>query len=366
MKLKALDWLLIIVKAVIAAVLLIFMAIGAILVIQPAWHTANWLKEIQWMWLNQTVYVGIILAGTIVIWIWTIYTVFEHAILNLITEEVTQMSEHVFDRDTQTLSVNTKSRRMRPLVTSINGVFEAAQVAEIQGKAIEKSKDEMIGNISHDLRTPLTALIGYLGLVKMDSSTKNTEKYIGIAFDKAEHMRTLVEDLYEYVQVNGSDFKMQLHMAPLDLSAMLNQLAVNYELESKQNGISVSAITEPASIEMMGDQNRLARVFMNLISNAFKYGEGATFIRLKAHVLPDNIAEVRVENNGKRIPDEALDRVFDRFYRVENSRNLNTGGSGLGLAIVSGIVEGHGGSVRVESNDALTSFVIHLPLQPES
>ncbi|MCM0582486.1 HAMP domain-containing histidine kinase [Weissella diestrammenae] len=366
MKLKASDWGLVLIKDIIATILVLFLFVGACMAIQPQWQTINWLKESQWLWQHRPIAIGIISLGSAMIWLWTLYTIYEHALLHLVTAEVVRMSAHVFDGATQQLPVRVHSRHMRPLLKSINGVFDAAQTAQLQGKAIEKSKDEMIGNISHDLRTPLTALIGYLGLVKMDSSSDNVEKYVGIAFDKAEHMRSLVEDLYEYVQVNGSDFKMQLHFAPLDLTAMLNQLAVNYELESKENQIVVSAVTSQDRIEMVGDQNRLARVFMNLISNAFKYGEGATFIRLSAQIISPEMVEVRVENNGQPIPAEALNRVFDRFYRVESSRNLNTGGSGLGLAIVSGIIEGHGGNVRVESNSDLTSFVIQLPLQPEA
>ena len=105
---------------------------------------------------------------------------------------------------------------------------------------------------------------------------------------------------------------------------------------------------------------------MNLISNALKYGDGATFVRLSAKTFPsENIAEIRVTNNGEKIPEESIKRLFDRFYRVESSRNTKTGGTGLGLAIVNGVIEAHGGTVRVESNDGLTSFIIRLPLQPE-
>lgn len=101
-----------------------------------------------------------------------------------------------------------------------------------------------------------------------------------------------------------------------------------------------------------------------MISNGLKYGEGATFIRLSAKVLADNWVEVRVQNDGERIPEESIGRLFDRFYRVEGSRNLKTGGTGLGLAIVQGIVDAHGGNIHVESDSELTSFIVRLPLMP--
>ena len=147
---------------------------------------------------------------------------------------------------------------------------------------------------------------------------------------------------------------------------MLQQLAVNYELEAEQKGVVISAVSNPAVIEMVGDPDRLARVFMNLINNALKYGEGATFVRLSAKaVTEENQVEIRVTNNGAKIPDESIKRLFDRFYRVESSRNTKTGGTGLGLAIVNGVINAHGGQVRVESDDKLTSFIINLPLTPE-
>ncbi len=291
MKLSVLDWLLLVVKAVVSALLFVFTGIGILLAMRSNWHTANWLLESQAIWRQDTAL--------------------------------------------------------------------AVVVAIV---------DEMITNVSHDLRTPLTSILGYLGLIVNDEqgnlSRADMTKYATTAFDKAGQMKSLVEDLFDYTQVRQVDFK--LRWAPLDLAAMLQQLAVNYELEAKNKHVVVSAVTNPNSIEMVGDPDRLARVFMNLISNALKYGDGATFVRLSAKTFPsENIAEIRVTNNGEKIPEESIKRLFDRFYRVESSRNTKTGGTGLGLAIVNGVIEAHGGTVRVESNDDLTSFIIRLPLQPE-
>ena len=368
MKLSVLDWLLLVVKAVVSALLFVFTGIGILLAMRSNWHTANWLLEIQAIWRQDTALAVVVAIVVIALWGVVVHFFYEQIVLTHLIDSVSELAPRVRDANATGLSETRMSRRLLPLATNVNGVFDAAQKAMAEEREIERSKDEMITNVSHDLRTPLTSILGYLGLIVNDEqgnlSRADMTKYAKTAFDKAGQMKSLVEDLFDYTQVRQVDFK--LRWAPLDLAAMLQQLAVNYELEAKNKHVVVSAVTNPNSIEMVGDPDRLARVFMNLISNALKYGDGATFVRLSAKTFPsENIAEIRVTNNGEKIPEESIKRLFDRFYRVESSRNTKTGGTGLGLAIVNGVIEAHGGTVRVESNDDLTSFIIRLPLQPE-
>lgn len=366
MKLRAADWLLVFVKAIVSALLFVLLGIGAILVTQEQWHTVNWLKELQWQYGHNQIVVITLGAVAVGLWLRLIYYYFEQAQLSVLIDDVAELRHHLLAVDVQGLPDRRVVRRLKPMIGNVNSLFEAAQTSMTEERAIERSKDEMITNVSHDLRTPLTSILGYLGLIKNDENgvleREIMVKYANTAFAKAEQMKSLVEDLFDYTQVAQVDFK--LHWAPLDLSAMLNQLAVNFELEAKQRHLVISAVTNETSIEMVGDPDRLARVFMNLISNGLKYGEGATFIQLSAKVLADNWVEVRVQNDGARIPEESIGRLFDRFYRVEESRNLKTGGTGLGLAIVQGIVDAHGGNIHVESDNELTSFIVRLPLMP--
>lgn len=366
MKLRAADWLLVFVKAIVSALLFVLLGIGVILVTQEQWHTVNWLKELQWQYGHNQIVVIALSAVVIGLWLRLVYYYFEQAQLSVLIDDVAELRHHLLAVDVQGLPNRRVVRRLKPMIGNVNSLFEAAQTSMTEERAIERSKDEMITNVSHDLRTPLTSILGYLGLIKNDETgtlpRETMVKYTNTAFAKAEQMKSLVEDLFDYTQVAQVDFK--LHWAPLDLSAMLNQLAVNFELEAKQRNLVISAVTNADSIEMVGDPDRLARVFMNLISNGLKYGEGATFIRLSAKVLADNWVEVRVQNDGERIPEESIGRLFDRFYRVEGSRNLKTGGTGLGLAIVQGIVDAHGGNIHVESDSDLTSFIVRLPLMP--
>jgi signal transduction histidine kinase len=369
MKLTKLDWFLLAAKAVVSALLFVFVGIGWLLVVNVHWEKSEPFDELAHLWTVAPGTIVFAVAGLLVAWGFLIRFFYQQATLNNLIDDVTDLKSRVRESEAEGLPTKRWYPRLRPMAEAVNDVFDEAQKAMAEEREIERSKDEMITNVSHDLRTPLTSILGYLGLIVNDEdgnvSREDMVKYAQTAYDKAGQMKSLVEDLFDYTQVHQVDF--QLRWAPLDLAAMLQQLAVNYELEAKNKNVVISAITAPDSIEMVGDPDRLARVFMNLISNALKYGQGATFVRLAAKAFPErNEVEIRVTNNGEQIPEESVERLFDRFYRVESSRNTKTGGTGLGLAIVNSVVEAHGGTVDVESNEELTSFIIKLPLQPEN
>ena len=146
---------------------------------------------------------------------------------------------------------------------------------------------------------------------------------------------------------------------------MLEQVEAGFELEAEKKGISFEIAARPKNLTIKADAEKLVRVYNNLINNAFKYGTGATKIKLVANLINKQEVELRVENNGARIPEDALNKIFERFYRVETSRNTKTGGTGLGLSIVKGVVDLHKGTIECKSDDNWTSFIIRLPLDPE-
>ncbi|WP_434063052.1 sensor histidine kinase [Eupransor demetentiae] len=254
-------------------------------------------------------------------------------------------------------------QRVATLTKQFNQVITRSNQLHQQEEETKSSRDEMMTNISHDLRTPLTAIIGYLGLVVMQKdqlSTADRNKYIQTAYDKANQMKTLVEDLFEFSKTQLQNAS--LNITEFSVGDLFAQLLASYEVEAQEKGIELTYLIEPRLIIMEGDSDKLARVLMNLINNAFKYAKGATFIKLTAQVRPNDQVEIRVTNDGESIPQDSLDSLFDRFYRVESSRNSKTGGTGLGLAIVKGIVEQHHGQVKVESSQEATSFVVSLPI----
>jgi len=225
----------------------------------------------------------------------------------------------------------------------------------------EESKDELISNVSHDIRTPLTSVIGYLGLIESKNYNDLGQilKYTHIAYKKSLEMQNLVNSLFEYANVQHATSR--LNMTQFDMAQMLDQMSADFELEANKRGMEIIVNSKPDKIMMKGDTEKLGRVFNNLIMNALKYGKGATHIWLKAEKKPTEVV-VTIANNGKPIPEESLKHVFDRFYRVEDSRSKKTGGTGLGLAIAQSMVQLHGGTIAVTSNDEKTSFISHFPI----
>lgn len=248
------------------------------------------------------------------------------------------------------------------VITSVNALVDTITQAMQEERASEKSKDELITNVSHDLRTPLTSIIGYLGLIEdhQYQSEEDIVKYSHIAYDKAKQMKNLVEDLFEYTKV-------QQHGAPVnlmtvDLGQLLEQVGASFELEANKKGMAINVTCEPSPLSITADPEKLGRLFSNLVANALKYGHGASYIHLTAKQLGEKVV-ITVADDGEKIPAESVKHLFERFYRVESSRNKATGGTGLGLAIVQSIVELHHGSVTARSDDQETAFVVTLPVK---
>lgn len=247
------------------------------------------------------------------------------------------------------------------VVSSINGLVDSTVTAIEEERKIEQSKDELITNVSHDIRTPLTSIIGYLGLIEDGQYHSEEEllKYTHTAYSKAKQMKSLVENLFEYTKVRQPT--VPVNMSQFDMVQLVEQLAADFELEANNKGIEIQVLPKETQLLMDGDTEKLVRVFNNLFTNAFKYGTGATKIVVEIEKVGTE-AVVVVKNNGAQIPQQSLDSLFDRFYRVEESRNQATGGTGLGLAITQSIVALHGGYIYAKSNPEWTSFIIHLPL----
>lgn len=253
---------------------------------------------------------------------------------------------------------------LQRVIDSINSLVDSTVNSINEEKAIEQSKDELITNVSHDIRTPLTSIIGYLGLLKSGNvSQEDQQKYINIAFTKAEQMKSLANDLLEYTTLKSNNTK--LNLVSLPIYSMLEQVEAGFELEAEKKGITFEIASRPKDLTIKADPEKLVRVYNNLINNAFKYGTGATKIKLIANLINKQTVELRVENNGAKIPKASLKKIFERFYRVETSRNTKTGGTGLGLSITKSVVDLHRGTIRCVSDDNWTSFIIRLPLDPE-
>lgn len=237
----------------------------------------------------------------------------------------------------------------------------AADIRRLMDKEreAERTKNELITNVAHDLRTPLTSIIGYLELLSAKSALppEMQHKYIDIAYTKAKRLEKLIEDLFGFTKLNYG--KISMHVAKVDIIKLLSQLLEESYPSFADKNLSYELQSNVPAKVIMADGNLLARLFDNLINNAIKYGADGKRILVKVHA--DSVTvRVSVTNYGYVIPADELPLIFDKFYRVEQSRSTHTGGTGLGLAIVKNIVDMHGGTINVKSDLNGTVFTVNL------
>lgn len=250
---------------------------------------------------------------------------------------------------------------IRNIAYNINNM--AKEIGDkIQAERVaEKAKADLITNVSHDLRTPLTSVMGYLGLV-IENRYKTTDEmneYLNIAFNKAERLKFLIDDLFEYTKLNNDG--VTLSKIQVNLSEFLSQLLEEFFPILSENNISVYKKFENEKLIASIDTLKMLRVFENILTNAIKYSykPGEIIVAL----YEDNgYAIIVFRNKGDNISKEKADKLFDRFYRTDESRNSSTGGSGLGLAISKNIVELHEGSIWAQSIGNNINFYIKLKL----
>ena len=223
----------------------------------------------------------------------------------------------------------------------------------------ERSKNELITNVAHDLRTPLTSIIGYLELLSNGTpmTPEMEKKYIDIAYTKAKRLEKLIEDLFGFTKLNYG--KISMKVSKVDIIKLLSQLLEEfYPSFAEKNLVYELRSNVPAKV-ITADGNLLARLFDNLINNAIKYGAEGKKILVDVEA-DDAVVTVSVTNYGYVIPASELPFLFNKFYRVERSRSSATGGTGLGLAIAKNIVDMHGGDICVASDLNGTVFTVRL------
>ncbi|EIC96488.1 HAMP domain / histidine kinase A domain / GHKL domain multi-domain protein [Lachnoanaerobaculum saburreum F0468] len=245
------------------------------------------------------------------------------------------------------------------IAANINKMSEEIRVLMESERHNEKSKNEMITNIAHDLRTPLTSILGYLDLINKRELTEDTKKeYLKIVYEKSKKLQDLIESLFSFTKTNSS--KLVLKIDKIDIIKLLCQLMEEFYPNFEDKGITCSVNTNIDSYVIDGDGTLLARLFDNLINNAVKYGADGKRIDVKI-IAENNIVKIAVINYGKVIPQDELPLIFDKFYRVDQARNSGTGGTGLGLAIAKNITELHHGVIEVTSDLGGTVFSVTLP-----
>lgn len=233
------------------------------------------------------------------------------------------------------------------LITSKNKAAEEAQ-----------KKDDLIMYMAHDLKTPLTSVIGYLTLLTEENkiSKEMREKYLKIVLDKALRLEELTNEFFDITRYNLHDISITKNN--IDLSFLIDQLIDEFYPMLKTKNLEFK-INKPEHIPFLGDGNKLARAFGNLIKNAINYSYENTEIEIDV-TQNDNKTILCFKNKGDKIPEYKLPKIFDKFYRVDESRSTSTGGTGLGLAITKEIIDLHEGTITVKNDDEFIEFCVEL------
>lgn len=250
------------------------------------------------------------------------------------------------------------SGELTELACAINAMQAELKNTIAKERKAEQMKDELITNVAHDLRTPLTSIIGYLNLLRhSEGLTEETrQKYIEIAFNKSTRMEGLVTDLFDFTRYEKN--KIAITRQRLELRQFMEQIIDEFYPCLKEKQLECYTIFPPEKVYIDGDGELLARAFGNLMANAIKYGAEGKQIRIEIHMLPE-LRRVRVAiiNFGRIISQKDLDKIFDKFYRGDAARSTE-GGTGLGLAIAKNIFEMHNGTIRARSDEQGTVFEV--------
>lgn len=249
---------------------------------------------------------------------------------------------------------------LKPLGDKIKELKQSITANEQARSFAEQQKNDLIVYLAHDLKTPLTSVIGYLSLLEEapELPCEYRAKYIGIALEKAYRLEQLINEFFDITRLNLQSVPLQ--KSNINLSVLLLQLVSEFYPMSEAKGMTVNC-NIPSDIRIYGDADKLARVFDNLLRNAVSYGYENTPIDIAA-IKDKGYVIIRIRNQSDEIPKEKLEHIFDKFVRLDSSRHSETGGAGLGLAIAKQITELHGGSISVTSKNCHTDFLVSFPL----
>lgn len=228
-------------------------------------------------------------------------------------------------------------------------------------RAAAKAKNDLITGVSHDLRTPLTSVLGFLEYVEKDRYKNEVELryYVNIAYEKSLTLKKLIDDLFEYTRVSSSG--LPLNIEPVDLGKLLEQLVEEFAPVLEQADMTYRVHTDKRPLMIHGDADELVRLYENLFTNAVRYGKEGKILDISVYRKDDRVIAT-CTNYGNPIPATDLPHLFKRFYRVDKSRSRETGGSGLGLSIAKSITELHGGTISAKSSRKQTEFETSFPV----
>ncbi len=252
------------------------------------------------------------------------------------------------------------SQEMEPMEQKLNVLQQTLERRELEAKLAEERKNNLVMYLAHDIRTPLTSVIGYLSLLEEapDMPVEQKAKYVHITLEKANRLERLINEFFEITRYNIQ--QIVLEKEKIDLYYMLLQMMEEFYPLLSQKGNQVE-LHGDENVTVFGDPIKLARVFNNILKNAVAYSYDNTKIHIFLEENQPRQVVIKFQNQGRTIPKEKLSSIFEKFYRMDEARTSNTGGAGLGLAIAKEIVTLHGGEIYAESENEQVRFVVRLP-----
>lgn len=312
------------------------------------WDAFYW--ELHWIQDNQVVSVVLLFfAGLVVLGIF--YWV---RLLNYFQEVMEAMEQ---------LSGESGQIKLRKELIEaeqyMNQVQEEIHRNEQLVREAEQRKNDLVVYLAHDLKTPLTSVIGYLTLLKEEReiSPELQQKYLSISLEKAERLEELINEFFEITKFNLTH--LELEKTSISLKMMLEQIVYEFQPMLAEKELACEVQVEPPELKLLCDTDKMQRVFDNLLRNAVFYCYEKSTIHVSAKKQEEKIL-IQVENEGADIPKEKLERIFEQFFRLDSARSSRKGGAGLGLAIAKEIVELHQGRIWAESAEERTRFIIEL------
>ena len=272
-------------------------------------------------------------------------------------EEVRSATRRVMESSQEPVAL---SRELAPIQNDLNVIRAQLAARERSVRQAEQRRGDLVAFLAHDLKTPLTSVVGYLTLLYdgAELAPSQRAKFTVIALDKALRLEELLGEFFDITKMDldgGLEKKV-----PIQLSVLLEQLADEFYPQFTDKNLVCAPDIQPHLV-VRGDPDKLARVFDNVLRNAVSYSIPGGRVDVVARAVGSQ-AEITIRDQGLEIPEGELAHIFEKFYRLDAARSSSTGGAGLGLAIAKEIVERHGGAIRCESNGQLTSFIIDLPL----
>ena len=349
------------IASVITIILLVFLITNLTAITSFLYQTGNDSQALQRFALGSTI--SVLLFVLLGILLFSLIFLLLQRKMARDVETIARAVKQISEGDLSTRLELEGEGELTDIAENLNRMEEDIQELIDKERTSEQSKTDLITNVAHDLRTPLTSILGYLELLRKNQklSPEMQQKYLDIAYNKSVRLQKLIEELFGFTKLSYG--KINMNVAKVDIVELLAQLLEESYPNFQKNGLSYDLVSNRKSQIIEADGDLLARLFDNLIGNAIKYGKEGKRVRVNLRADRE-IVTIKIVNYGYVIPANELPLIFDRFYRTDHSRTnaSGPGGTGLGLAIVKNITDMHHGTVSVSSDLSGTVFTVRLKI----